>query len=49
MSDSLEMIRYKYEVGSYTVQQLIDFVKRNIISEEDFHDITALSYSGMTK
>lgn len=46
--ESIEMIRYRYEIGEYNVQQMITLVEKGIITKEEFHDITTLSYFGMT-
>lgn len=42
-------IKYLYETGIYTVEDVIQYVKKNIISEEQFHFITSYSFQGYCK
>ena len=41
------LIQYKYEHGVYTIKDMIDFVDKGIITEEEFHSITRLYYDGV--
>ena len=43
---SYENIKYFYEMGVYTVENVIQYVKENIITKEQFHFITSYNYDG---
>lgn len=43
---SYENIKYFYEMGVYTVEDVIQYVKENIITKEQFHFITSYNYDG---
>ena len=42
--ETLETIKYKYDCGSYGIQDLRNFVKKQLLKEEDFFEITRLKY-----
>ena len=46
---SYENIKYFYEMGVYTVEDVIQYVKENIISEEQFYFITSYNFQGYCK
>jgi hypothetical protein len=37
-------LKYKYEHGVYDIEELKNFVKNNIITEQEFFEITRLAY-----
>lgn len=49
MQESCDLIRYKYEAGVYSLKQMIEFVDRKWINEEQFHWITSYSYKELKK
>ena len=38
-----------YENGFYTLRELVEFVDKKMITEEEFHWITNYSYQGIKK
>lgn len=42
--DNLNIIKYKYNCGSYDIQDLEKFVEKQILTQEDFFEITRLKY-----
>lgn len=38
-----------YENGVYTLRELVEFVDKKMITEEEFHWITNYSYQGIKK
>ena len=46
---SYNLIKYFYEMGVYSVQEMIKYVKDKIITEEEFHIITGYNYQGIKK
>lgn len=42
-------IKYLYETGVYTVEDVIQYVEKNIISKEQFHFITSYDFQGYCK
>ena len=47
--ESRELINYKYQKGIYSVIHLVNLVKTNKITEQDFFDITRFNFSVMEK
>lgn len=47
--ESYLLIKYKYERGAYTLEKMMDLVKENKISEDEFHQITGYNYQGLKK
>ena len=45
--ESYDFIRYKYEIGLYTLKQMVEFVDKKIITPEEFHKITSFNYKGV--
>lgn len=37
-------LKYKYEHGVYDIEELKNFVKNNIITEQEFFEITRFAY-----
>lgn len=49
MQESYCIIKYKYDMGVYTLKQIMDFVEKGLLSENDFHIITSYDYQGIKK
>ena len=49
MMESKEMIMYKWENGVYNLQDLINLVKNNQITQQDFFKITRFNYAAVEK
>lgn len=49
MQESYYIIKYKYDMGVYTLKQILDFVEEGLLSENDFHIITSYDYQGIKK
>lgn len=49
MNMSLGLIKYYWESGSFSLKDMMLLVQKEIISQEDFFDITRLSYKGCMK
>ena len=47
--EDYNLIRYKYEIGVYTLIQLMKFVEMRWITKHQFHQITSYSYEGLKK
>lgn len=47
--ESYNLIKYKFEMGVYSLEQMCSFVEKKIITEEDFHYITSYNYQGIKK
>lgn len=47
--ESYYLIKYKFEMGVYSLEQMCEFVEQNLITEEDFHYITSYNYQGIKK
>ena len=45
--ESFDFIRYKYEIGLYSLKQMVEFVEKQIITPEQFHKITSFNYRGV--
>lgn len=45
--ESYDLIKYKFEMGVYSLEQMYEFVKQNLITEYDFHNITSYNYQGI--
>lgn len=45
--ESFNLIKYKYEMGVYTLKQMCEFVEKNYISKDEFHWITDYNYDGI--
>lgn len=43
------LIKYKWQHGIYKIEEMLQFVKTNQITIEEFEDITSLSYKGIKK
>lgn len=46
---SYDLIKYFYEMGVYSVQEMIKYVEDKTITEEEFHIITGYNYQGIKK
>ena len=47
--ESYNLIKYKYEIGVYSLKKMIEFVDAGVITPEQFHYITSYSYEGIKK
>lgn len=47
--DSYTLMKYKYEEGVYSIEDMCDFVEKGYINEIEFHLITSLTYRGIKK
>lgn len=47
--ESYDLIKYKFEMGVYSLEQMCEFVEQNLITEKDFHYITSYNYQGIKK
>lgn len=43
---SKEMIKWLYESGVYSLDDMVEYVKLGIITKDDFHLITRYNYDG---
>ena len=48
-STNFARIKSGYESRVYTLRDLVEFVDKGIITEEEFHWITSYSYKGLKK
>ena len=48
-STNFERIQSEYNVGIYTLRDMIELVDKKVITEEEFHWITGYSYKGVKK
>ena len=46
--ESFFIVRYRYEMGVYSLQQMIEFVDKQWITRKQFKEITSYSYEGLT-
>lgn len=47
MQNNIDLIRYKWECGVYTLEEIVTLVYRNIITEDQFFDITRFNFNGV--
>lgn len=47
--ESYDLIKYKFEMGVYSLEQMCEFVEQNLIIEYNFHCITSYNYQGIKK
>lgn len=47
--ESYDLIKYKFEMGVYSLEQMYEFVEQNLITGYDFHYITSYNYQGIKK
>lgn len=47
MKESFNLIKYKFEMGVYSLEQMIKFVENSQITEEEFKFITSYNYKGI--
>ena len=45
--ESYNLIRYKYEIGVYSLLKMLELVEIGWITKEQFHQITSYSYEGV--
>jgi hypothetical protein len=45
--ESYDLIKYKFEMGVYSLKEMCNFVKEHKITEQDFHYITSYDYKGI--
>ena len=48
-STNFRRIQWGYETRLYVLKDLVDFVKKKMITKEEFHWITGYSYDGIQK
>lgn len=41
------IIKYKYEMGVYSLKEMCNFVELNWITEDNFHSITSYNYKAI--
>lgn len=46
--ESITLLKYKYQTGTYPLSYMIELVIKRNISEDQFKDITRLNYVGVT-
>ena len=46
---SLELLRFLWTSGSYSLNDMIDLVAEGQITDEEFFDITRYNYKGVTE
>lgn len=47
--DKNNLIRYKWESGVYRLKEMIELVKKEKITQQQFFDITRYNYNGVVK
>lgn len=47
--EQVDVIRWKYDHGIYTLRDVFDLVSFLVITKEQFHSITSFSYDGLKK
>lgn len=47
MRESYDLIKYKFEMGVYSLEQMCEFVEKGWITEHDFHFITTYNYKAI--
>ena len=49
MTESISLIAYKYRIGAYTLEDMIELVEKGFITKEDFFNITRYNFDGVKK
>ena len=49
MCEDFDLIKYKYEMGVYSLDYMIELVEKDKINTDQFHYITSYSYEGIKK
>ena len=44
-----DLIRYKWDIGVYSLKDMIQFVEKNIINKDQFFSITRIHFDGVEK
>ena len=47
--ESLILIKYKWDMGIYSLEQIIRLVKNKILTKQDFFYITRFNYNGLIR
>lgn len=47
MKESYNLIKYKFEMGIYSIDKMIELVENNQITEYEFKFITSYNYKGI--
>jgi len=47
MKESYHLIKYKFDMGIYSLEQMCEFVEKEWITENEFHFITAYNYKAI--
>lgn len=47
MNESYNLIKYKFEMGVYSLDEMIKFVEDNQITKDEFKYITSYNYYGI--
>lgn len=45
---SFDLIKYQWEMGCYSLEDMMVYVELKYITKEDFHTITGYNYDGVT-
>ena len=43
----IDLIKYKWELGAYSLQDIVNFVKNQELTSEDFFEITRFNYNAI--
>lgn len=49
INEDFFLIRYKYDEGWYSLNDIFNFVTEGVLEKEDFHLITGYDYDGVKK
>lgn len=49
MKESYNLIKYKFDMGVYSLEKMIELVKESQIDEKDFKWITSYNYNEIKK
>lgn len=47
MKETYHLIKYKFNKGVYSLEQMCEFVEDGLITEEEFHFITDYNYQAI--
>ena len=47
--ENYNLIKYKFEMGVYSLEQMCEFIEQSLITEYDFHYITSYNYQEIKK
>ena len=49
MNEDFEIIKYKYEQGTYSLEDVFWMTTLELISKDEFHKITGYNFEGLKK